>query len=902
MPLEDVEALVRAHSGDSRTRFVFPSSVAADHWLKEALRLGPSRALPVGRFLSWDRFKEEVVAASLPGKRPAGRELRLVFCADILSRNAEKPFLKALIPPEHRGSWRAFAPALASALPSTSRLGEPKGGDLPEVVGDYLRLRSEYASFLKARGFYEPNWERKAYSAGGFRWIIFFPELIEDFPEYDELLSSRPGDEIVVSRAVPPRSGRLRQHASLLGELRRALGEAGRAIDSGLAEPADIAFTVPGFSGLRPYIEREAALLGIPVDFRSGDSLAEYPAGRFLSLMLGAATSGFAFADLRDLLLSGGIPWREPGAVRDLVRFGLRYTVLCGWKDGGRDVDPWLATFRGKGPEWEGAERLYRGLKSQLTAFLRAADFPAIKAAWLAFSHSLIDGEAFPEELDRIFARCVVSLDALSRAQEEAGVKKIPGAFSLYLESLRRERYVPRALPGGVRFYDYRVSAGIRPKLHFILNASQRETTVLYGGCPFLREDLRSELCVEESDSSEAFLRTYAQSGERVFFSCSTEGLDGAQIPHGYFLPEPMREESDGGEGPAGPSADPESAERDFWAGEGPFPGRISDLRRAAFLSGGETFLLAKGADFSSAPCPERGRQAASSMESLNATDLSAYRECPFAWYFGGRLGAAAEPSGIESFDARFFGNALHLSLEGLYGSIASGGAFDPAKVDVYLDSVQACFSQAVRKTEARLGIFAGIVLDSGGERVMGVMRDLVARDGQTFGGYSILGIEEKIALPGAVGELPLIGRVDRLMEGPDGAWIVDYKSGKAQALKAYKPDADCCDLQFPAYALLVRSLGKTLGGALLYEGANRKYVAIAADSVPPGCGGQKAPAMSLAELGEAGGAFLELAARTMGRIEAGDFRVADPGERRRRGSCVNCPTRAVCRAHYQVR
>ncbi len=899
--LAELETIIRDSLGDEACRFVFPSSVAAEHWQKEALCFGSVPALAGERFISWDSFKEAVLAGSLAGMRPAYRALRLLFCADILAKNAAKPFLKALIPPAQADAWPAFLSSLASSLPATSLLGS---GSEP-LLADYARIRTDYRVFLKARGFFEPNWEIQGFDSGGLCYLIFFPELIEDFPLYAETLASRPANEVRVIQGLAQGQPELRLYSSLLTEIRSALSRIGEAIDSGEAEPSQIALSLPGLGGLRPYLEREARILGIPADFRSGQALDQYPAGRFFSRLGRAADSSFAFEDLRDLLLCGGIPWREPHKVRRLIQFGLRYTVLCSWKSSGREIDPWLASFRRCGSGYEAEEALYRGLKTQVLALREAKAFAALKAAWQALSHSFLNPDAFCDEVDRVFARCVLELEALRQAQLDAGFATCPAAYGLFLESLSAVRYVPPSQSGGVRFYEYRVSAGIRPKLHFILNASQVGVGVQYGGAPFLREDLRSGLNLEQLDVSADFAKVYALSGSKVMISCSSEGLDGAQIPHGCFVVhKPEEGGAEEGDAAAG-QAHPLKQEVDFYLERASFPSRLSSVRRASLEAAAQTFLTDKGLDMCAQLAPRMGNTGLENLKSLNASNLGAYRSCPFKWFFSSALRAQFEPSGIAAFDARFMGIARHSALEYLFGHIAADGAFHAARLAAYLEMADQALEEARRSMEGSRGVFAGLILEAGREALDLILKDILKRDATFFDGAEIAAVEKEFSLEAFAGGRELVGRLDRLMLKDGEAWIIDYKS-KTLAANKYGRDKDHpedFDFQIPAYALLLGTQAELrIGGALLYNVKDKKYRTIVAAACPSLCQGQRARILSLSELLDLEAALGPLAASYLVRIEAGDFMLAPRRDRERRRSCANCSERSICRIHYQVR
>src|SRR5512142_2679327 len=100
---------------DRRTRFVFPSGIAADFWLARSLRIGQTRAVEAGRFMGWDRFKE-LSSREEADERPADEALRWIFAAHLLAKNAEAPFLRSILPREHAERYSPFIGYLASRL------------------------------------------------------------------------------------------------------------------------------------------------------------------------------------------------------------------------------------------------------------------------------------------------------------------------------------------------------------------------------------------------------------------------------------------------------------------------------------------------------------------------------------------------------------------------------------------------------------------------------------------------------------------------------------------------------------------------------------------------------------------------------------------------------------------
>ena len=95
---------------------------------------------------------------------------------------------------------------------------------------------------------------------------------------------------------------------------------------------------------------------------------------------------------------------------------------------------------------------------------------------------------------DLTLARCIVELQALVQAQDVSGLE-VSNGFSLLMQSLESRRYVSASGGAvGVPVYEWRVAAGICPKRHFILHASQDALSVPSRGFDYLGEALREEL------------------------------------------------------------------------------------------------------------------------------------------------------------------------------------------------------------------------------------------------------------------------------------------------------------------------------------------------------------------------------------------------------------------------
>jgi hypothetical protein len=107
----------------------------------------------------------------------------------------------------------------------------------------------------------------------GKKYLVFFPEAIEDWEEYADLLAETPFVRAIPVPDIPtpgPSASRRARRDSLPAPF--ASSPAPLRIS-----PESIAVTVPDLEGAGPYLMREFSLRGIPAELRSGASLGSLP-------------------------------------------------------------------------------------------------------------------------------------------------------------------------------------------------------------------------------------------------------------------------------------------------------------------------------------------------------------------------------------------------------------------------------------------------------------------------------------------------------------------------------------------------------------------------------------------------------------------------------------------------
>lgn len=905
-----IQEILETELADRSARFVFPSEICAADWLGRALRLPESpRALEAERFLGWDRLKE--MAAERRDLPPVDDAMRRIFAARALADNEASPYLAALIPPEFAAEWQGFAGYIAARLPALGALpaalraaqaaGQTVAGDAR--LADWLALRERYEGFLKQVGRFEPSFEPKALRELPGRTIIFFPELIEDFEGYAPSLASCPSVKLV---PLPPvsRNVELRRPETAIAEIRETLSEIGGMLDRG-DEAADIAVTVADLGRYRPYLEREAKLLSVPLALRSGQPLSATPGGRLFAAIRDLKSTNFSFDSMRDLLLSPAWPWKGKETARDTIRQGMKKHAVASWLEDGRQVDVWMRSLEPAARKW------YSQLKNRILAITDAVDFASLLKFYNVFRNEILSTERddWDPTADLTLARCVEELRKLALAEKAAGMPA-PGAFGLFMHKLDTTQYVGKDGEPGVSVYDWRVGAAVYPKRHFVLGSSQDAMVAVYRGYDFLGESLRDALG-SGRDAAADFIGAYALSGEQVSFSCPVTGFDGEAAAHGRLVSLSGGDSTPAEDRHGDPSY---RAEADWLAGRGATPARLHAVQLAGLAASGEALpaRAGEGASLGAATADAAAallcREGETSM-SLDATAIDYYHGCPYKYLYLRVLGAGAEASGIAFVDDFFIGDVYHATLELLFERIKTeDGRVRPERAEAYRDMIGACLGEAFSGLAAKRGPFVAVVLESYRDKLEAYLSILLETEVSRFPNRDIVGLEAELELRRpelARRGVVLRGRIDRITRSEEGALVFDYKKARIpeRAQVAPDPSGAIAEAQIPCYLRLVTARGESVDSAwyLSIEGYGSSVgpgqaVCAFGDQDEKGKGAYVGR-QSLDRLLEAFDAALRDTAQG---IEAGGYPLAD--KEAQREVCRDCGARGICRDRYALR
>ncbi len=904
--MEEVRSILRTRIRDRDTVFVFPSEVAAAFWRQEALRCTEARAVESSRFLSWDRFKEHSFFLTRKEK-PVNSTLRLCFIHTILGEHAERGVpLHGIIPEGHRENAQAFVSHLERLIPSLGVFPSIREGlhmlDREEAETISF-LYHEYSRFLGRYGLFEPAFEVPDLSTLDKQVTVFFPELIEDFTNFREVLTSHPSVQIVgISETKERGAHEFRYFKNSLHEIRQFLIRMIELLEGGVA-PQQIAVTIAD-SSLIGHLRHQAFIYNVPLDFRMGDTISAFPGGRIFSRMAECLGSDFHMDDCKNLFFAGGIPWKQHELIEKLIETGIGTRAVVDSVKGEPGGKRWVKALTAAG-ESEAAD-LFAGIQAALRRIAGAETAEDLRQELLRFSSVYIDEKRWPEDEKKVFQYALDLLAGIDTALSGIPMPTPLTPFKLFLYQVDKTIYVPKTSHKGIPVYPYRVAAGTAPLYHFVLGISQEKCSVRVDPCRFLRKDEKKKLGIEENDMGSAFLEAYAVSGQRVFFSSGSETFGGK-----ILVPEVFLEHFQGAS-----SGEPETAppglfgsERALWYGKQEEEGtadaaagdsvhltRLFPIQKRGFLRAEHTCLTEKrveaaGMPFSDSSLLEsiRTRLEKAGTLGMSPTSLEEFSRCPFSFLFSRVLRIEEQEYNTRYTDPLFLGSFAHEVVKRVYRRISTAdSAFNAQNIQTYMDFAEEVIHE-VRVDMVKKGyVFIPPVWEDITRRTGKWIGGLFELEKREFNGLAVLETERRFEAEPEEGGFTLFGQIDRLSGTREEAVLIDYKK-KSRVTKVDISGSETdppVSFQIPIYIFLAEAEGYAVSRAGYISFEEGKYVPVLE---PPEKGKGWFEREEIDTLLEAA---VRRAGEAVEKIARGNFPAAGPG-------CDPCRFRGVCRVKY---
>ncbi len=527
--MTNVEQSIKKNIHNQKAIFVFPTDVSATSWAEFAIELDGVEAVSTERFIAWDKFKANSIRSQKQDKNSIPSVLRNFFAQQILERNKTELLFSTIINRDYIETSTSFSDWLAGILPQLQIWEDviKKQSTIDNEDKDFLRLKEEYSDFLDKNNLFDPAWERPPFNNDGFTYFICYPEILQDYEEYKEILETTNCIEIVHIDDVKEIPAVLK-YTNTRSELRETALFIRDLCETTDCNYNEIALSVKDLNTLEPYISREFDLYNIPYKLRSGKALSEYPAGKLFSLINNCYTEKFSFESVKNLVLDATFPWDDTVSANQLIEFGIKNNCICTYDN----KDVWEAAFKRSSTE-ERAYKFYKNLKSKITNMVEATNFDFIRQHYMSFKEVFFNATSFTEESDIILSRCIVELANLVDLEKDyPDATDIKNPFGFFVEQLGNAQYVPQNSTVGVNIFTYRLASCALYKQHIIFDSSQDSLTIAEKRLSFLRDDKRKNLGIKDNNTSQNFVDLYTLHSKNVaHFTCSEKTFLGFAIP-----------------------------------------------------------------------------------------------------------------------------------------------------------------------------------------------------------------------------------------------------------------------------------------------------------------------------------------------------------------------------------
>lgn len=550
---DELNNIIVENIKDENCIFVFSTDVVKNSWI-DWIVTHPEEsgcsAVPLERFTAWDKFKSQFIKGKEEGKSSIPATLRKFWVQNLIGENSDSPFLKKIINPEFAKEANSFTDWITKMLPGLkkweelrSQLNEP----YDDEDSDFHLLYERYTAFLEKNNMFEPSWIIPDFKSTSQKFIIVFPEILEDFADYIDTLSNNESITLItISQDILNNKNPLCYGFSdSRKELRRILLRIRKQHENGIPYES-ISLNVPDIQTYRPYLEREFTKYCIPFVIRAGLPLIKNGPGAIFTKIQDCCNSDFSYNSVRALILDEYIPWKEDSEIcrENVIKEGSRMRCLCNYtNENGTKIDIWEEALRNVKEDTRELD-FYRKLRYRLTKMYNAKSFKEIDTEWGNFKRDFLNDSDFSIQANNIISRCIVHLKEFAQIEEKFCADnnlKIYSPYNFFISELSQKTYTPQTDKVGVNVYPYKLAAAANIKYQYIIDASQANLEVINKSMNFLNNEKRKKLGLIERDKqfnpSKAFITLYAKNicDNDVIFSFAEETFSGFAISHNYL-------------------------------------------------------------------------------------------------------------------------------------------------------------------------------------------------------------------------------------------------------------------------------------------------------------------------------------------------------------------------------
>ena len=847
-----VEKCIREKGVNFDYCFVFPNSISQNICFNKALKITGISTLPSKLYISWHNFiKEYFVKDKQKELDEINDGARLLYAMHITERNAKlaqkgEPLFKSIIPPESAKNSSIFANWISSILNELHHFLYKKVECEDAELDDFYFLANDYNNFLKTNNLFEPKWEKSKFINTTQKFIIIYPELIDDFFEYKDVLQENKNIEYLHVKNIE-KEETLREFENTRLEIKHVVSEIEALLLSknengeSLVYSDEIALSVADINSLKAYIAAEFEMRGIPVNFYVRSTLTENSFCSVFMAIKEVVETRYSFDSIKKLFLNHSAFWKIQDFIENLIDFGISHNCAYSWQEGNIWHNIWDETFKTTSilPDSEHHLReAFRTFKKSLELVYNARTFKEMEENIRFFFNEYIDtnrSSKFDEKTVAVYKRIIKELKQLEVKLNGYFDELSINRYSFFISILEKKEVNLTPNSNGLAVFPYGAASAVPFKYHFVINMNQKNGSVIKRKLIFLRDDKRSVMNVKDVDLSEYFISSY-KGMDKVFFSYSKKTYTSYEIAHSAFTNKKKIEER--------------HPEDSFYNEECYFVENLK-LKRiykkqqiaivlAEHFDHAPSFSVIKEPYYDKLPALHdliKTRQYIDGEFAVSATNLNDYFvDCPVKFLFSRMFGIEKSNFNALMVDSKSIGNIYHSVLEKIYKQIMhTDGKFDKKhllkderslqsdEIPLYRALAQKAFKDTLDMNARMNGPLLKLFIEVMDNQIMDAVSFVFNFDStylDKYVQYIIEGkykdtIEGKALLTFKEDGILYNGKMDRVVKDSTGLVILDYKTSASKITGSiYNEVAEKMkDFQMPFYVFLLEGIEKEKTG-----------------------------------------------------------------------------------------
>lgn len=824
----ELENIFKNYLTDSQNYFVFSTDVVKNSWIDwivtHPAESGVS-AVAMERFIAWDKFKSQFVKGTEAEKTSIPAILRKFYIQNLIRENSLNPFFKSIINPEYRQDASSFTNWITKLLPALKQWHELKQSsntELDDEDQDYEILYQKYSAFLEKNNMFEPAWIESDFSTLDKKFIIFFPEILEDYCDYEETLSNNKNITLILLDNNEEEGVDCYKYSDSRKELRRTLLQIRHLAETGV-DYQNISLNVPDLETYKPYLERELKKYCIPFVIRAGIPLLSGGEGGIFTKIQDCYKSNFSYDSVRAIVLDDFVPWKKEYTIlrENLVQIGCDMRCLCSYQSKGKLIDIWEEALKIDSRNTREKD-FYKSLKHEIQRMCEASTFKGILQAWEHFKELFLDCNDFTDMANNIISRCIVHLQEFIQIEEntfESNNIFISNPYDFFITELSTKTYTPQSKTVGLNVYPYRLSAAAKIEYQFVIDGSQDNLEVVYKKMSFLNNEKRKSLGLVEKDKkynpSKAFISLYNKEPHNnlVTFSYAEDTFQGFAISHNYmklvqdengnilnnpmqeldkedfilqetkgFLSQKLRDDFTISENQKKQFNKWYSINKARFGNQNKIQEELNDKMTQAI-----TYTLVTNRNKNNPECKKIV---------ISQSDMRSFFQCPRKWLFSNVIKLQEDSLDISLIGPFDMGNINHKILELFMEEYVQNNQPLPslnengelAEELKFAEKIMNLTEKAIKDCQKSFSNSPLVVemLNSQKSKIAEVLTTFLQQFLKTYGGHYVCGVEKSVDFEPNNKPYKLYGKIDNLLSNMEennitGGWeIVDYKNSEA--------------------------------------------------------------------------------------------------------------------------